>query len=86
MAPAAAGHHPAGKLVDDDDFAITNHIVAVIALQDFGIEGGFEVAHHAGILPKDVVDFQRPLDPCDAFIGERDVLGLEVDHVVGVFL
>ena len=41
--PLAAGHHPAGELVDDHDLAVVDDVVAVPEVGDLGAEGPLDV-------------------------------------------
>ena len=43
VGPAAAGHQAAGEGVDDDDFAVFDHVVDVALVEGVGLDGGFDV-------------------------------------------
>ena len=86
LAPAPARHLAAGELVDDDDLAVLDDVVAVALVERVGPERLLEVAGEARIGVVQVVDAEQLLDPLDALLGRRDGLVLEVDEVVAVLL
>ena len=49
LAPAAAGHLTAGELVDDDDLAVLDDVVAVALEEGVGLERRLEVAGERGV-------------------------------------
>ena len=49
FAVAAAGHHAAGELVDDDDFAVADDVVLVAVEDRFGLERLFEVVRQVDV-------------------------------------
>src|ERR1039458_4326857 len=95
IAPAAAGHQPAGEFVHDDDFVLAgvvvalDHVVAVAQVKGMRLDGLLDM-----VLPLDggdVVDVGQAQQLCslvEAFFGEGCAAVLLVDRVVagGVFL
>ena len=69
LAPAAAGHLAAGELVDDDDLAALDDVVAVALVQRVGPERRVEVAGEPRIRVVQVLDAQPALDLVDALLG-----------------
>ena len=86
LAPAPARHLPAGELVDDDDLAVLDDVVAVALVERVGPQRLLEVAREARVRVVEVVDAEELLDLVDALLGRRDGLVLEVDEVVAVVL
>ena len=86
LRPAASGHLAAGELVDDDDLAFLDDVVAVALVQRVRLERLLEVARQARIGVEHVVDLEQPLDLLDALFGRRDGVLLEVDEVVAALL
>jgi hypothetical protein len=86
LAPAPARHLPAGELVDDDDLAVLDDVVAVELVQRVGLERLVEVAGVARVGVVQVLDADQLLDLLDAGLGGRDRLVLEVDEVVALVL
>src|SRR5450759_317102 len=86
LAPAAAGHLATGELVDDDDLAVLDNVVAVPLEQSVGLEGRLEVAGQRGVGVVHVLDAEEPLHLGDAFLGRRHGLLFEVDEVVATLL
>ena len=88
--PAAAGHQAAGELVDDDDFAVLDHVVQVALEEHVGLQGLLHVVVDLDVVR--VVEIAacraafRTLS--DAFFGEGDAAMLFVDGVIagGVLL
>ncbi len=83
IGPAAAGHQAAGEGVDDDDFAVLDHVVDVALVEGVGLDGGFDVVLEFPVFGAgDVVDAERFLDGDPAFVGDADGAVLLVDDVV----
>ena len=60
VGPAAAGHQAAGEGVDDDDFAVLDHVFDVALVERVGLDGGFDVVLEFPVLGVgDVVDAER---------------------------
>ncbi len=88
---AAARHHAAGELVDDDDFAVADDVVLVALEQLVGAQRLVDVVHRRDVL--DVVErialeqigrAQPLLHLFHARLGEHDRALLLVDLVVGL--
>ena len=43
VGPAPARHHAAGKFVDDDDFAVFDHVLHIAAIERVRLDRGFDV-------------------------------------------
>ena len=86
LGPAATRHLPAGELVDDDDLAVLDDVVAIALVQGMGAERLLEVAREAGVGVVEVLDPEELLDLVDAFLGRRDGAVLEVDEEVAALL
>ena len=84
LRPATAGHLAPGELVDDDDLAVLDDVVAVTLVERVGLERLLEVARQARIGVEHVVDLEQALDLVDALLGRRDGVLLEIDEVVAV--
>src|SRR5439155_19018780 len=74
VAPAAARHEATGELVDDDDLAVLDDVLAVDALEHLRVEGSFEMAGEARVVAEDLPYAEGTLDPLDAVFGQRHVL------------
>ena len=60
IGPAAARHQAAGEGVDDDDFAVLDHVVHVALVERVGLDGGFDVVLQVPVFGVgDVVDAQQ---------------------------
>ena len=86
LAPAPAGHLAPGELVDDDDLAVLDDVVAVAPVQRVRLERGVEVAGEPRVGVVQVVDAEQALDLVDALLGRADGLVLEVEEVVAALL
>ena len=86
LAPAPARHLPAGELVDDDDLAVLDDVVAVALVERVGPERLLEVAGEARVGVVHVLDAEPALHLLDALLGRGDGLVLEVDEVVAALL
>src|SRR5205823_12271626 len=86
LGPAAAWHLPAGELVDDDDLAILDDVVAVAAVEGVGPERLLEVAGEARIRVVEVFDAEKLLDLVGGLFRRGGGLVLEVDEVVAALL
>ena len=84
LRPAPSGHLAPGELVDDDDLAVLDDVVAVALVERVRAQGLLEVARQArvGLDTVEVADAEQPLDLGDALLGGRDGVLLEVDEVV----
>ena len=60
LAPAPAGHQAAGELVDDDDLAVLDDVVAVALEQSVGLERLLEVAGQSKVGVVQVLDAEQP--------------------------
>ena len=88
VAPAAARHQPAGELVDDDDFAVLDHVVDVELEDGVGAQRLVDVVEQRHV--RRVVEARRLQCGADeqllglrhAALGQRDRLVLLVDDVV----
>ena len=86
LAPAAAGHLAAGELVDDDDLAVLDDVVAVALVEGVGAQRLLEVAGQARVGVVHVLDAEEALHLVDALLGRADGPVLEVDEVVAALL
>ena len=86
LAPAAAGHLAAGELVDDDDLAVLDDVVAVALVERVGAEGLLEVPGEPRVGVVQVLDAEQLLHLVDALFRGRDGAVLEVDEVVAALL
>ena len=69
LAPAAAGHLAAGELVDDDDLAVLDDVVAVALVEGVRAQRLLEVAGEPRVGVVQVVDAEEALDLVDALLG-----------------
>ena len=88
LRPATAGHLAARELVDDDDLAVLDDVVAVALVQRVRAQRLLEVTREPRIRGDvvEVRDAQQLLDLVDALLGGRDRVLLEVDEVVAALL
>ena len=86
LAPAPARHLAAGELVDDDDLAVLDDVVAVALVERVGAQRLLEVAGEARVGVVHVLDAEPALHLVDALLGRGDGLVLEVDEVVAALL
>ena len=86
LAPAPARHLATGELVDDDDLAVLDDVVAVALVERVGAQRLLEVAGQARIGVVQVLDAEAALHLVDALLGRGDGLVLEVDEVVAALL
>ena len=82
LAPAPARHLATGELVDDDDLAVLDDVVAVALVQRVGAQRLLEVAGQPRIGVVHVLDAEEALHLVDALLGRADRPVLEVDEVV----
>ncbi len=83
VAPAAAGHLPAGELVDDDDLAVLHDVVAVALVQEGGLQRLVDLVRLLDVLQLvDVLDPGPALDLGNPLFGEGGRLGLLFHGVV----
>jgi hypothetical protein len=74
VGPAAAGHHTAGELVHDDDFAIFHDVLNIATVERVRLDGGLDVVFEVPVFGVgDVADAQQAFDFFPAFVGDRDV-------------
>ena len=59
LGPAPAGHLAAGELVDDDDLAVLDDVVAVALVEGVGLERLLEVAGEARVGVVHVLDAEQ---------------------------
>ena len=87
VGPAPPRHQAAGELVDDDDFAVLDHVVHVALEERVCAQGLVDVVQdvHVGRVPQ-VLHAQELLDMRHAHLGQRGCLGLLVDDVVSGLL
>ena len=69
LAPAPARHLAAGELVDDDDLAVLDDVVAVALVERVGPERLLEVAGQARVGVVQVLDAEPALHLVDALLG-----------------
>ncbi len=86
LAPAPAGHLAPGELVDDDDLAFLDDVVAVALVERVGLERLIEVAGQPRVGVVHVLDAEPALHLVDALFGRADGAVLEVDEVVAALL
>ena len=86
LAPAPARHLAAGELVDDDDLAVLDDVVAVALVQGVRAQGLLEVAGQPRVGVVQVVDAEEPLHLVHTLFGGTDGAVLEVDEVVAALL
>jgi len=82
LAPAAARHLATGELVDDDDLAVLDDVVAVALVQGVRPQRRLEVAGQRRVVVVEVLDPEELLHLGDAFLGRRNGLVLEIDEEV----
>src|SRR5581483_3230695 len=81
--PAASGHGPAGELVDDDDLAILDDVVAIAEEQRLRLERLVDLVRLDDVLEVvDVADAGPALHLRDALLGQGRGFVLEVELVV----
>ncbi len=88
LRPASTGHLATRELVDDDDLAVLDDVVAVDLVQGVCPKRLLEMTGQPGI-GGDVVDVRHVeelLDLLDALLRGRDRVLLEVDEVVAALL
>ena len=87
VAPAPAGHQPAGELVDDQDLAVLHHVVDVALVEGVGAQRLVHVVERVDLARVvEVRDAEHLLDLGDAVLGEDGVPRLLVDGEVGLLL
>ena len=88
LRPAATGHLATRELVDDDDLAVLDDVVAIDLVQRVRPQRLLEVTREPRVRGDvvDVGDAQELLDLVDALLGGRDRVLLEVDEVVAALL
>ena len=86
VGPAAARHHASGEFVDDDDFAVFDHIFHVLAIERVRLDRGLDVMFEWPVLGiGDVADAQQLLDFFPTLVGDGNVAVLLVDdEITGV--
>ena len=87
VGPAAAGHQAAGKLVDDDDFAVFHHVLDVALVQSVSFDRGIDVVLQVPIFGiGNISDAEKLLDFFPAGVGDRDAPVLLIDdEIAGEF-
>src|SRR5438552_13167336 len=86
IAPAAAGHEPAGELVDDDHLAVLDDVLLVLPVESARSHRVVEVMHGGHVALVHVLHAEQLLGARDALLGECDRVLLLFDDVVGVRL
>ncbi len=83
VGPSAAGHEPAGELVDDDDLAVFDDVLDVAFVEVVGLDGGLDVVLEVPVFGVgDVADAEELFDFFPALVGDGDGAGLFVDDEV----
>ena len=83
IGPAAARHHASGEFVDDDDFAVFDHVFDVSAIERVRLDRGLDVMLQRPVFRVgDVSNPEQPFDLLPTLVGDRDVAVLLVDHEV----
>jgi len=86
--PAAPGHQAPGKLVDDDDFTILDHVLNVLLIERVRFDSSLDVMLQGPVFwIGDVTDAEQLFYFFPTFIGDGDVAVLLVDNkILGVDL
>src|SRR5207248_4525160 len=83
IGPAAARHHAAGEIINNDDLAIFDYVLDIAVVERVGLDGGLHVMLEVPVLRVgDIADAQKALDLFPAFIGDQDILVLFIDRVL----
>jgi hypothetical protein len=82
IAPAATGHDPAGKLIDDDDLIVADDVVDVFGEQLLGLDRIEDVVGPGILGIKQILHPQHLFGLDKAFVGEQHVTGFFVHFVV----
>ena len=82
IAPAPSRHEAARELVDDDDLAVLDDVLAILQIQGLRLHRVVEVMHGGDIALIHVLDAQEVLGPRDAVVGERRRAVFLVDDVI----
>ncbi len=81
--PAPPRHHAPGEFIDDDDFAVFNHIFHILAIERMRLDRRFDVMLQRPVFRiGDVADAEQFFDFLPAFVGDGDVAVLLVDRKV----
>ena len=81
--PAAPGHQAAGELVDDDDFAVFDHVRDIALVERVGLDGDLDVVFEVPVFGVgDVADAEQLFDLLPALVRDGDGARLFVDDVV----
>ena len=86
IGPAAAGHEATGKFVNDDNFAVFDHVLYVTVIQRMRLNCGLDVVLQRPVFwIGNVADPKQALDFFPAFVGDGDVAMLLIyDEIAGV--
>ena len=83
VAPAAARHHAAGELVDDDHLAVLHQIILVAMEEHVGLQRLLHVVERGPVFRLiEIAAAQQLFHFRDAFFGERGAAMLLVDRVI----
>jgi hypothetical protein len=81
--PAPAGHHAAGEFVNDDNFAVFNHVLHIATIERVRLDRGLDVVLERPVFRVgDIADAEQVLDFRPAFVGDRDVAMFFIDYKV----
>jgi hypothetical protein len=73
VGPAPARHQAAGEFVDDQHFAVFDHVLDVFLIKRVRFDGGFHVMLQRPVFRVgDIADAQQFLNFFPAFVGDRD--------------
>src|SRR5580704_2266993 len=88
IGPTAARHQTSGELVHDDNFAILHDVFNVAVIQSVGLDRGLDVVFQIPVLGVGrIINNKQAFYFFPAFVGNRDVAMLLVDHeVAGILL
>ena len=83
IGPAPAGHHASRKFINDDDLALFDDVLDVAAIQRVRLDRGLNVMLEWPVLRiGNVADPKKLLNFFPAFVGNRNVTVLLIDHKV----
>ncbi len=83
--PAPAGHLAPGEFVDDDDFAVFDHVLDVAVVERVGAEALVDVVNRLHVLRVvHIAESQQLFGLAYAFFGERGGPVLFIDGVIDI--
>ena len=83
IGPAAPRHHAAGEFVDNDDFAVFDHVFDIFAIERVGLDRRVDVVLQRPVFRVgNISDPEQPLDLFPTLVADRDIAMLLVDHVI----